>query len=215
MCCKGCSIDELLSWSGIWATTETRYGTIGLSVSPWDDDLILASVVASQNTSWWRSVEWLHTLLPLLERKEYRAASKVAAHIGSYQVSRAIEAYRAYLEVRFRARNAGLWEARRIVLTNVPYVGVKTVHAYLLFTTHAGYPVPVDRHTARHLGTMWMPRREACIRYPCPLCPYRGTCPVWRLYLMHGARAGLYQTRVWLESQPPRSLRRLLEASSP
>ena len=215
VCCEGCSLEELSSWTGLWATIETRYGTVGLSVSPWDDDLILASVVASQNTSWWRSVEWLHRLLPLLERSLHAEALRAAEGIGSYQARRAVEAHRAYLGVRLAVRTAGLWGARRLLLEKVPYAGVKTVHAYLLFTTHSGYPVPVDRHTARALGASWMPRREVCARYPCPRCPYRRKCPVWRLFEAHGWRAGLHQTRLWLESQTPASLRRLLEAASP
>ncbi len=214
VCCRGCSVEELASWSGLWATIETRYGVIGLSVSPWDDDLILASVVASQNTAWWRSVEWLHRLLPLLERNAHREALAVSEEIGSYQARRAVEAHRDYLGVRLEARSLGLWGERRLLLERVKHVGVKTVHAYLLFTTHSGYPVPVDRHAARALRADWMPRREVCARNPCPRCPYRDRCPVWRLFEAYGWRAGLYQTRLWLESQPRGFLRRLLEASS-
>ncbi len=212
LCCRGCSLEELVSWGGLWSTIGTRLGVIGVSVSPWDDDLILAAIVASQNTSWRRVVAWMRTLAPLLESRDYAAARRAAESIGSYQAARAVAVHEAYVSRRLSVRAGGLWEARRRLM-ELPYVGVKTAHAYLLFTTHSGYPVPVDRHLLRAYGGS-APDPRLCARHPCPVCPARGSCTAWRLYRLYGWRAGAVQTRVWLESQSRRSIEGLIEAAS-
>ncbi len=214
VCCEGCRFEELVSWSGAWATIETRYGIIGLSVSPWDDTHILAAIVASQNTRYDRVVRWMKTMYLLIDEGAYHRLESVARRFGSYQAIRAATVTRLYAERRLRLAVGGLWR-RRSSLLAIHGVGVKTAHAYLLFTTHAGYPVPIDRHAARVLRVGGKaPRKDLCMRYPCPTCPFRSECIVWRLYKLYGTRAGLVQTRVWLEAQDERSITRLFSATT-
>jgi len=211
VCCEGCGLGELSAWSGLWALSFTNQRlpqgkpVIGLSVSPWDYHLIFSSVFLSQNTSYSRVLSWMSRLGVLIEQWRLRELRDAAKAFGSYQVRRLTDALRE-LPTAFRATS--LWE-RRAKLLSIRGVGVKVAHATLLFTSFSGYPIPVDRHLLRRVEGE-PPRSWYCRRYPCPRCPLRNRCIAWRLYEKFGVLAGLYQTRVWLESQEPRRLARLL-----
>ncbi|AEM38716.1 hypothetical protein Pyrfu_0847 [Pyrolobus fumarii 1A] len=217
VCCEGCLLNELIAWSGLWMTGSPRdFGlgegpVIGLSVSPWDDKLIFSSIFLSQNTSYARVLAWMEKLAPFIIEEKIERVEQLAAELGSYQVRLLPLALRRYIEARLAVYASNIWAARRILLT-IPHVGVKIAHAHLLFTMYSGFPFPVDRHLRRMVGgNPVLPDKRLCKSYPCPRCPHRDSCTVWRLYKMYGLRAGLYQTLVWLQSQTPSAKRRLLE----
>jgi len=54
------------------------------------------------------------------------------------------------------------------------------------------------------------PKPSLCATRPCPLCPARSQCIAWRLFEEYGWKAGLYQTRVWLETVGVEGVRRIL-----
>ncbi len=186
-----------------------KYRCIRIAISPYDRVWIFISIFLSRATSFHRNtVKWIKELHDkcLYNNPLYCDPLVVGRNFQLRQLHELLEHSLNALEDLLQPSPVDdedmAWFLRREFL-RLKYVGVKTIDAYLLFTTHNSFFTPVDRHyivfTRKFFKLeLYPPHRNCCIRYSCHECPYRNRCLCGWSIGVFGRLSGWIQTLSYL-----------------
>ncbi len=162
-----------------------RLESVRIAVSRIDRGWVFTSVFLSRATSFHKNtVRWVRAIASRYIDPLECNPLIVGGNFQLKQLSRLLGMYKSVLrELVVNGRivcEEDAWLIRRELL-RLKYVGVKTVDAYLLFTTRYSFFTPVDRHYIGFVKkffreTLYSPRRRYCVIYTCYNCPFRDKC---------------------------------------
>ncbi len=221
VCCVGCSKYELLWYSGTWVSPDAlmrglkgrfkevvewlkeEVGPIGIAIDPESPLAVFYSAFLSKSTSYYsNTVRWLRELFNRAGGSEEELIQFNLRELGrSYQLSQLESIKYSVLGVLRESTKLDVFSLRRELL-RLPYVGIKTAHAFLMFSKGFIRFPPVDRHFTKLLRELGVEaelpaRKERCLK-PCPSCPIRNKCAIWVASELFGPAAGWVQTATYL-----------------
>lgn len=211
---EGCSVEELRYWTGLWLSRESlehrvphlasAYRSVGLSVSPYDRDLLFVPIFLSRATSWEINViKWCRAIFSRASTFDELLELDFEAFGGSFQLRQlklALEEFKCLLHTL----NGDPWVVRQRLLS-IRHVGPKLADAYLLFTGLDASAIPIDRHAirmSRRLGIaerFRIPVKALCMRFRCDECPASRSCLRALLSARFGDAGGWVQTVFYLQ----------------
>ncbi|MCS7128540.1 MAG: hypothetical protein N3E36_04695 [Sulfolobales archaeon] len=191
---------EELAWS---------FRKIRLSISTMDRWLVFTACFLSRATNYYsNTVKWVRAI-----------ASVNLDSIGEVDLTNVSTSFQVR-QLSYLLKNTDILEAivevsndlselinLRRRLLRYPFIGVKTVDAYLLFSTKLPIFTPVDRHyrsfAKEFLGLKEYvePRKDLCSNYYCWKCPRRSRCLTWFSMNSFGRLSGWIQTIAYLNSK--------------
>ncbi len=191
---------EELAWS---------FRKIRLSISTMDKWLVFASCFLSRATNYYsNTVKWVRAIASVNVDSAKRV--DLVSVSTSFQVRQFNYLLKNtdILEVLAEVGNdlSELIALRRRML-KYPFIGVKTVDAYLLFSTKHSVFTPIDRHyksfAREFLGLKEYvePRKDLCSSYYCWNCHRRNRCLAWFSMNSFGRLSGWIQTIAYLNSK--------------
>ncbi|MEM1749676.1 MAG: hypothetical protein QW369_05435 [Desulfurococcaceae archaeon] len=198
-----CSFKDLIE-ELVWSFRKIR-----LSISTMDKCLVFAACFLSRATNYYsNTVKWVRAIASV-DLSSMRRAD-LSSISSSFQVRQFNYLLKNtdILEALVEANNdlSELTILRRRLL-KYPFIGVKTVDAYLLFSTKHPIFTPIDRHyksfTREFLGLKEYvePRKDLCSNYYCWECPRRSRCLTWFSMNSFGRLSGWIQTIAYLNSK--------------
>ncbi|RLF19843.1 MAG: hypothetical protein DRZ82_04455 [Thermoprotei archaeon] len=209
-----CGFSELAYWSGTWfikylvnsrdelIQSLFKLYPIGLSISPYDKELLFIPVFLSRATGWETNVlRWCRKLWDLIDTLEDVLKVDISQVGTSFQLKQLKESVKDFIDKVYPVLDEDAFTIRKALLS-CRWVGPKVADAYLLFTGIDVSSSPIDIHMrrmARRLGINGIPPlKRMCIRYPCSSCPIRNKCLRYILNQRYGMRAGWLQTVLYL-----------------
>ncbi len=191
--CRGCSYKELIYWTGVWfrdykAVDDLSerliemYSGVGLSINPYDYDLMFIPIYLSRNTDYHTNVlRWSRKIFSKARSWGEILRMDLSAMGRSFQLRQLKNAMLEYDKSVRPYIDSGADILRRKLLS-IKYVGPKTADAYLLFTGKDLSAIPIDRHFRRMLEKLGLylsfttPEKKYCLKYRCIQCPRERIC---------------------------------------
>ena len=209
-----CGSSELSYWSGLWFVkhilnsdnelVKLLFHTyhIGLSISPYDKELLFIPIFLSRTTSWEANVlRWCRKLWSMVDSLEDVLRVDITTIGRSFQLKQLKCGVKEFLDNVYPVMDEDPFTVRRALLS-CKWVGPKIADAYLLSTGIDVTAVPIDTHMikmARRLGIDGIaPIKKMCIRYDCTSCPLRTKCLRYLLNQKFDKLAGWVQTVFYL-----------------
>ena len=186
----------------IWPLIE-EYKYLGLSINPYDKEWVFTAVFLSRNTDYHiNTIRWCRALAEKTREPRMISEETVKRAGSSYQLKQLPQALKEYYRLvePLESRGENMFVIRKAVLS-IRNCGLKTAHAYLLFTRpQASSIVPCDTHflnIARRLGfvddyQLW--NEKYCAKYDCSNCPLQNKCIIGKTIKEYGELAGWIQT---------------------
>jgi len=177
------------------------YSKVRLAINPYDTIHMFISIFLSRRTDFHVNVvRWCKKIFQTIDTYGVRSVD-VKSIGGNYQLlqlSKVISlGFLDNLEDLKVKPNPWIFRSKML---KIPYVGPKTVHAYILFTSKHSQFAPTDVHMLRINKLLGIvdanetPNSKYCIRYTCFDCPLLQKCVTGSLITCYDELAGWIQT---------------------